>query len=493
MSKIKRPVIVAVMGHVDHGKTSLLDRIRNTQIQSKEHGGITQSIGAYQVEHQGEKITFIDTPGHQAFAQMRARGGQVADIAILVVAADDGVQPQTIEALNHANASHCKVIVALNKVDLPTADLAKAKRQLSDLGLAPKDYGGTTEYVETSATTGKGIDDLLQRIIDESSTLDLQIEADARAEGVIIESQLDSKRGPVVSGIVTQGTLRTRDILIAGDLVARVRALKDWRREDVDEAGPSMPVEILGFEKVPDVGIRFELSTSRKDAEKATKSFSIEKNKPKQITPEERIKKLLMAGKFRELALIVKADTQGSLEAVLESIRGMETDNVKINTLHTGIGKITESDVFLAMPVRGFVIGFNVDVEKSAQELARREKVVCRTYQVIYHLLEELQEVVAGETDAITEKIYAEARVKKMFVLSNGLHVAGSDVITGTIKKGQKVKVMRGGEVFTEARVSSLHIGKDMVSQVNTGTECGIILTPDVLVQEGDLIQAISK
>lgn len=492
-----RPPVVTVMGHVDHGKTSILDKIRNTAVQEKEHGGITQSIGAYQVEHNGDKITFIDTPGHAAFSQMRARGGKVADIVVLVVAADDGVQPQTIEAIHHAQASESRIIVALNKIDLEAANPTLSKKQLHDSKVNLAEYGGDIELIETSAETGQGLDKLLDLIIKTSRVPDLDqnlaVDPNTSPKGVIIESYLDAKRGPIASLLILDGTLHMRDVIVAGKTHARIKLMHDWQGNRVDVVGPSTPVEVLGFSQVPKVGLEFAHADDLKQAQQIVTQTNRTSDERKKLTAAERVQKAFLSGKTREIPVVIKADSQGSLEAVIEAIKPLQTDDVKIKILHHGIGEISETDVFLAMPVSGIILGFNVDISSSSKQIARREKLIHRSYNIIYHLLEELEQVIQGEIAAMAKKITGTAQVKQIFELTNGSIVAGSAVIEGILKAGQTVEIVRDDEVLTESKIATLKHGRENVNSAKAGTECGILLKPEVEIQVGDVIQAVEQ
>ncbi len=488
----RRPPVVVMMGHVDHGKTSILDRIRDTQLQIKETGGITQSIGAYQVEYQGQTITFIDTPGHEAFAQMRARGGKVADIVVLVVAADDGVMPQTKEAISHAKSAKARMIVALNKIDLESANPNRTKKQLAEVGIELSEYGGNVPLIETSATTGQGISELLDAILTEAKELDLSARVDGLVKGVVIESYLDDKRGPVVDLLMMEGKLQPRDVLVAQPTYARVKSMIDWQGQKLTEVKPGDPVEVLGFAAVPQVGTEVIGVKNLKAAQRWLDENRDEQGRFQQLTARDRIQQALLSQQQKEIRLVVKADSQGALEALIQSIEKLSEDKIKLKVIHQGVGNILESDVLLALPVNGIVIGFNVQIDKNAAEVARREKVVCRRYGIIYELLEELGEVVKGELEAITRQVYGTARVKKVFELSDRTRVAGCEVISGRIKKGDKVDLVRDKTVIGQAKISSLRSGQEAIGEVEEGRECGIALSKPLEFMEGDLIQAVS-
>lgn len=490
MPKIQRPPIVTFLGHVDHGKTSLLDKIRETEIQKGEAGGITQSIGAYQVEHQGKLVTFVDTPGHAAFAKMRARGGKCADIVILVVACNAGVKPQTEESINHAQAAKARIIVALNKMDLTDVNPAKVKKQLSDKDILVKEYGGTIQCVETSAVTEQGLDKLLDTIIKQAAELDLSADPEKPARGIIVESMLDSQKGPIASGIVLDGSLATRDVVIAGKTYGRIKSLKDWRKNEIKQAGPATPVEILGFDQVPTVGIEFSLI---EDVRKAQKLVDQIEQPAKKLSVQERLEQAWANQQAKEIPLVLKADCQGSLEAIVESILSLGSKEVKLKILHQGVGSINENDIFLAMPIKGIVIGFKIGIDKQAEILARKERIIYRTYQIIYRLLKEMEEVISGEIQSLTQQIIGEAKVKKVFELSDGSWVAGCEVLSGLVKRGHKVQILRNKEVIGESRIASLRKRKEDIGEVKEGEECGIQVKPPVEFQIGDVIQSISN
>lgn len=503
MATEKRPPVVAVLGHVDHGKTSILDKIRASRVQAGEAGGITQSIGAYQVKVKDEKITFIDTPGHEAFTTMRARGGQTADIVVLVVAANDGVQPQTVEAINHAKAAEAPIIVALNKVDLDSAAPDKTKAELANEKVLVEGYGGDIPIVETSATEGVGIDKLLETIVAKSEKLNLQAEAKTHPTGVIIESFLDEKRGPVATVIVQNGTLKVQDVIIAGETYAKVKALNDWQGKRFKEAGPATPTEVLGFKEVPPAGVQFKFVESEKTAQERLEKLKLQKERQEsqdqRVSAAERIAQQIKAKELTEIPIIIKADTRGSLEAIQQSLEAVQTEQVKLKVLHAGIGPISEADILLAASAEsgigggGIVLGFNVGVEKSAERVARHEKIIYRTYEIIYHLLEELEGVVAGELAALTPTVLGEAKIKEVFELSDGTRIAGCEVTEGNVKKGHKLQVVRADEVLGEARIVSLRHGKEEIGTIEEGTECGIGIKPELPFIVGDIIQTVAE
>ncbi|NCS32378.1 translation initiation factor IF-2 [bacterium] len=490
MSTAQRAPIVTILGHVDHGKTSLLDKIRSSSIQSSEAGGITQTIGAYQIVSGVRKITFIDTPGHEAFAKMRARGGTVADIIVLVIAADDGIMAQTEEAISHAKASGAPIIVAINKIDVPGAVAQKVRTQLTSHDLIPDTNGGDVITVETSAQTGQGIDILLSKILEVADSLNLKADPSAEVDAVVLESYLDARRGPVANVVVLSGTISSRDALASNTAVARVKVLTDWKGETVVSAGPSDPVMLLGFNKVPEVGEHIKSFSDIKLAQAYVTDYE-NSLKTERVTAADRVKEALLKRDTQEIALVVKADSQGSLEAVKESLGRLDQEPVRLSIIHSGIGGITEADILLALPVKGIVIGFNVGADKSAQKVAQKEKVIYRTYEIIYNLIDELTDVVHGELDRISPTILGEARVKQLFELSNGELVAGSIVESGTMKKGNKVIIIRDSKEMGESSITSLRINKDQVGDVGEGKDCGIILKDYKDIVVGDTIRAM--
>lgn len=451
----RRAPIVTVMGHVDHGKTSILDRIRKTEVQKGEAGGITQSIGAYETSYDGSPITFVDTPGHHAFAQMRARGGQVADIVLLVVAANDGVMPQTKEALSHAQNAGASIIVVVNKIDLDAANPNKVKKQLADLGLDLEEYGGNVPVVEASALSGEGVDEILKAITKVAAELDLTYNPKDKAKCVVVESFLDGKKGVVVHAIVIAGVLKVRDVLSGDATSARVKSLRNWKGESYDEAVCSTPIEILGFNDVPEVGSMFKVVDSLKKAQK-----TIDANNRAQthevISAQDRINMALSRDETTQLPLVVKTESNGTLEVVLAEIEKIKADEVSFKVIHSGVGDISENDVLLAVPVHAIVIGFNVDVDRRAEEIARREKIISRLYKIIYEMVEELTDVINGEVEALTIQILGTARIKQIFTLSDKSLVYGSEVLSGRIRKSNRAEVVRNDEVIAETRITSL-------------------------------------
>lgn len=491
MQALGTPPVVTILGHVDHGKTSLLDYIRKTDLQAKEAGGITQTIGAYQIMHEGKKITFVDTPGHEAFAKMRARGGKVADIIVLVVAADDGIMEQTKEAISHAKASGAAIIVAINKIDVAGAHPEKVRSQLIAYDLIAEINGGDVPTVETSAVTGQGVDELLNKIFEISLRLKRKTDPSAPLEAVVLESYLDEKRGPIAHIIVRNGTLRSRDFIATPTTAARVKAITNWAGVLLSEVLPSDPAEVLGFNDVPQIGEIIHSFVGIKEAQQFVTEHAREKTVGF-LSTADRVRQTLLKGDTTQIPLVVKADTQGSLEAITDALSKLDKKPVALSVIHNGIGGITESDILLAMPVRGIVIGFNVPVDKNASRVAQKEKVIFRTYTVIYRLIEELTDVVHGEIERILPTKLGSARVLQLFELSDGSLVAGSRVEEGTIKKGNKVVILRDEKEIAESVISSLRIGKEQVSEVTKGKECGIILKETPLVLVGDTIRAFS-
>ncbi|MCD6363802.1 MAG: translation initiation factor IF-2 [Synergistetes bacterium] len=492
---VPRPPVVTVMGHVDHGKTTLLDTIRKTNVAAREAGGITQKIGASVVEHDGKKIVFIDTPGHEAFTKMRARGAQVTDIAVLVVAADDGVKPQTIEAINHAKAAGVPIIVAINKIDKPNADIERTKRQLAELGLVPEEWGGDTIFVEVSAKHGTGVDELLEMIVLLAEYMELRAEIDAPAEGYVLESRLDKGKGPVADVIVKKGVLRRGDIVLAKGSYGRVRAMFDDKGRQVKEAGPSMAVEIIGLNSLPEAGDSFRVVKSEKEAKAAVEAYLEELRekkralRPKKLTLEEFLKQV-KEGEAKELRLIIKADAQGELDALIPTLEKLSTDEVKVRCLHSGIGNVNESDVMLASASNAVIIGFNVKVDSKAKQAAEREGVQVRLYRVIYDVEEDVKAAMIGMLEPKYEEVYlGRAEVRAVFKIKGG-RVAGCYVLDGKISRNAQVRIKRGNEVVYEGKISSLKRFKDDVKEVSKGYECGIGIDGFSNFAEGDIIEA---
>ena len=493
---VARPPVVCVMGHVDHGKTSLLDAIRDTKVTDREAGGITQHIGAYMVPINGQKITFLDTPGHEAFTAMRMRGASSTDIAILVVAADDGVMPQTIEAINHAKAAGIEIIVAINKIDKPNANIERVKQELSEYELIPEDWGGSTIFVPVSAHTHEGIDTLLEMILLTAEVLELKANPKRKARGLVIEAQLDKGRGVVATVLVQKGTLRVGDPIAAGSSYGKVRAMVDENGKRLKEAKPSTPVEILGLSEVPNAGEIFVAQESEKDARSFAETFISEgKNK---LIEETRTKMSLddlfsqiQSGNVKELNLIVKADVQGSVEAVKQSLVKLSNEEVVVKIIHGGVGAINESDVILASASNAIIIGFNVRPDAMAKATADREGVDVRLYKVIYKAIEDIEASMKGLLDPIyEEQIIGHAQVRQIFKASDVGNIAGSYVLDGYFQRGCKVRVSREGEQIHEGELASLKRFKDDVKEVKAGYECGLVIEGFHDVQEEDVIEA---
>ncbi len=489
-----RSPVVTVMGHVDHGKTSLLDAIRRTKVAEKEFGGITQHIGAYQVETSHGKVTFLDTPGHEAFTAMRARGAQATDIVILVVAADDGVMPQTVEAINHAKAANVPLIVSINKIDKPGADPERVKRELSNLGLVPEEWGGQTIFVGTSAKQGTGIDDLLEMTALQAEILELKANPNRAAKGVIIEGRLDRGRGPVATVLIQQGTLKEGDAVVVGQHSGRVRALFNDRGKKVKTAGPSDPVEILGLSGVPQAGDTLvAVADERKARQIATVRQDRERQRAKgatRVTLKD-LHQQIETGEVKELRLILKADVHGSVEALTESLEGLSTDQVKLKVIHGSVGTITEGDVMLASASNAIVLGFNVRPEAKAASQAQTEGVDVRTYNVIYEAINDVRSALSGLlAPEIREVALGRAQVRQLFPISKVGTILGSYVLEGKIQRTAKVRVKRDGALVGEGAVNSLKRFKDDVREVLQGLECGIGVDGVGGIQVGDVIEA---
>ncbi|WP_457755599.1 translation initiation factor IF-2 [Thermodesulfatator indicus] len=491
-----RPPVVTVMGHVDHGKTTLLDAIRETDVVSREAGGITQHIGAYKVKlKNGQEITFIDTPGHEAFTHMRARGAQVTDIVILVVAADDGVMDQTKEAIDHARAAGVPIVVAINKIDKPEANPERVKSELAELGLVPEDWGGDTLYAEISAKKKIGIDDLLELVLLQAEMLELKAAPDRPARGRIVESRLDKGRGPVATVIIQEGTLKEGDPFVAGITYGRVRAMLDERGRRLKEAGPASPVEILGFHEVPQAGDDFivmpDEQKARKVAEyRARKQREAEAAKETKMSLEKLFEKL-KEGEIKELKVVLKADVQGTLEALQDSLQKLATDEVRVNIIRSGIGAITESDIMLASASDAIVIGFNVRPTSQAKRLAEQEKVEIRFYDVIYKLIEDVKKAMSGLLEPeIEERIMGVAEVRATFKVPKVGTVAGCYVKEGKLERGAKVRLLRDNVVIYTGKIASLKRFKEDVKEVVAGYECGVGLENFNDIKVGDLIEA---
>ena len=492
----KRPPVVCVMGHVDHGKTSLLDAIRHTNVIGDEAGGITQHIGAYVVDVKGEKITFLDTPGHEAFTAMRMRGASSTDIAILVVAADDGVMPQTVEAINHAKAAGVEIIVAVNKIDKPSANIERVKQEMTEYELIPEDWGGSTIFVPVSAKTGEGLEDLMEMIVLTAEVMELKANPNRRARGLVLEAQLDKGRGPVSTVLVQKGTLRVGDAIAAGSAHGKVRAMMDDKGRRVKEAGPSVPVEILGLNDVPNAGEVFVGCANDKEARNFAETF-ISQSKVKLL--EETKSKLslddlfnqIQEGNLKELNIVVKADVQGSVEAIKQSLLKLSNDEVVVKIIHGGVGAVNESDVSLASASNAIIIGFNVRPDATAKETADREGVDIRLYRVIYNAIEDVEAAMKGLLDPVfEEKVLGHAEVRQLFKASGVGTIAGSYVLDGTFERDCSVRITRDGIVVFEGALASLKRFKDDVKEVRAGYECGFVFANFNDVKEGDLVEA---
>jgi len=496
-----RPPVVTVMGHVDHGKTLLLDRIRHANVVSGEAGGITQHIGAYQTEAGGHRITFIDTPGHQAFTAMRARGAEVTDIVVLVVAADDGVMPQTVEAIDHARAAEVPIVVALNKIDRPDADVNRVLQQLSQQGLTPEAWGGDTIVVEVSALTGEGIDGLLEQLDVVAELAELQASPEARARGVVLEANLESGRGPVATVIVQSGTLRVGDSVVAGAAWGKVKALIDDHGEQVKEAPPSTPVQVLGFSEPPAAGdefrVTFDQTTARTIGETREHRYRVAGHAPSPTAPGAKLEDLfeqIQRGEAATLNLILKSDVQGTLEAITDSLRKLERPDVKLSFVHRGVGGITEYDVQLAVASNATIIGFNVRPDRRAREMAVERGVGIWTYEVIYKLLEDIEAAMVGMLAPEFEEIVTgEAEVREVFRVPRIGAVAGCYVRDGVITRGSKVRFLREGVIIWKGAINSLRRFKDDVREVQAGFECGIGLSDFQDLHNGDIIETFEE
>ncbi len=487
-----RPPVVTVLGHVDHGKTSLLDAIRKTNVTAKEFGAITQHIGAYQVEWNGHKITFIDTPGHEAFTTLRARGANITDIAVLVVAADDGVMPQTLEAIDHAKAAGVHMIVAVNKSDLPAANPDRVKQQLTQREVLIEEYGGDVPLIQVSAKTGAGLDDLLEHILLVAEISELKANPDRLAEGTIIESEMDSNRGPMASILIQKGTLRTGDPIVTGDTWGKVKAMFDERGQRVAEAGPATPVEVMGLEAVPRAGDLIvaveDERTARAAAEQRQRQAS-DTATPRAVTLEA-VSGDIAAGRAKELNVVVKADTNGSLEAIRSSLERLDSPEVRLSVIHTAVGSVNESDVMLAAASRGIIVAFNVKAEPATKRLTEVEGVDLRHYRIIYELIDDVERAVKGLMDPVmVEVVDGRAEVRAVFRVRGG-NIAGCYLSDGVVRRNSLLRVIRGGETIHTSRTSSLRRFQDDVREVTSGLECGIGVEKFESFQEGDVIEA---
>ena len=494
---VTRPPVVVVMGHVDHGKTSLLDYIKNSHIADREVGGITQHMGAYQVEAGGSPITFLDTPGHAAFTAIRARGARVTDIAVLVVAADDGIMPQTVEAINHAKAAEVPIVVAINKMDLPGADPERVKRQLSENELLVEDWGGDIISVNVSARTGEGIEDLLENLQLVAEISELKANPDKQASGVIIEAKLDRKRGPIATVLVTDGTLSVGDYIVAGNASGRVRALIDDKGKNIDKATPGAPAEILGFGSLPEAGDRLAVASSDREAKamlvRRERSSRFTLSQSRALSLEEVVNRVEL-GDVKELNLVLKADVQGSLEAIRQSLERLVDEDAKVRVLHTGVGAVTESDVLLASASDGVIISFSIGTEPSAERLADRMGVEIRPYNIIYQLIDDIELALHGMLEPVyTEVVVGRAEIREIFGGRRGTQIAGCRVTDGRMVRNGNVRVTREGENIMQTTISSLRHFRDEVNEMNAGTECGIILQGFNDFQTGDILEVFRQ
>ena len=498
-----RPPVITIMGHVDHGKTKLLDQIRNANVMAGEAGGITQHIGAYQIEKDGRAVTFIDTPGHEAFTAMRARGAEATDIVVLVVAADDGVMPQTVEALNHAKAAEVPIVVAINKIDREEANPDRVMQQLSEQGLIPQQWGGDTEFVQVSALQNLGIDDLLETLLLVADVEDLRATQDGRAQGVVLESHLDIGRGPVATILVQRGTLHVGDPLVAGPAWGRVRAILDDQGNQLKLAGPSKPVEVLGLDDVADAGDPFVVAPDEKTAREVASTrehwhrLASQGRDAKVSTAGARLEDIfdqIQAGEAATLNLILKADVTGSLEALTESLRKLERDDVKLAFVHRAVGGITQYDVQLAAASNATIIGFNVRPDRKSRELAEAEGVEIRLYEIIYQILEDIENAMVGLlAPEVEEVVTGDAEVREIFSVPRVGKIAGCYVRDGVISRGSKVRFLRDGTVIWKGAISSLKRFKDDAQEVRAGFECGIGLTDFQDLKQGDVIETYEE
>jgi translation initiation factor IF-2 len=490
-----RPPVVTVMGHVDHGKTSLLDAIRETNITKREAGGITQHIGASEVEINGKKIVFLDTPGHEAFTTLRARGAQVTDIAILVVAADDGVMPQTIEAVNHAKAAGVPIIVAVNKIDKATANPDRVKQQLSEYDLIPEEWGGDTIFVNVSAKTKVGIDQLLEMVTLVAEMAELKANYTCKASGVIIESKLDKGRGPIATVLVQRGTLKVGDDIVAGVAFGRVRALFNSQGKRIKEAGPSIPVEVLGLSEVPTAGDILRAVSSEREA-KAIAEEQVNRQRESEFATSKKISlqqlyERLQKGEVKELNLIIKADVQGSIEALKQSLEKCSTNEVEVRIIHGAVGAVTESDVMLASASDAIIIGFNVRPDSNARKLAEKEQIDIRTYRIIYDVVDDIKAAMKGMLEPEYEEVVlGRAEVRALFKVPGVGVVAGCFVTEGKVTRNSKVRVIREGIVVYEGKIASLKRFKDDIREVVSGYECGIGIEKFNDIKEQDVLEA---
>jgi len=494
---VARPPVVTIMGHVDHGKTTLLDAIREASVVETEAGGITQHIGAYQAQHDGRKITFLDTPGHEAFTAMRARGAKVTDVAVLVVAADDGVKPQTQESIAHARAAEVPIVVAVNKIDKPGADTQRVRQELVNEDLQPEEWGGSTQYSDVSAKEKQNLDDLLEKVLlVADAELELKANPNAEASGPIIESRLDVGRGPVATMLVHRGTLRVGDAIVAGDAWGKVRALHTYRGEKVEQAVPGDPIEIIGFDKPPAAGEYAHVVENDRQARdlaqrrgERVRREQLAQRRPGGVSLESLFSEM-QEGAVQDLNIVIKADVDGSVEAAVSELQKIQHPEVRVNVIHTGVGGISENDVMLATASNAMIVGFNVRPNAEARALAEREGVEIRTYNVIYRLTEDIEQALVGMLKPVTtEETLGEAEVRALFRVSRLGTIAGSYVTTGIVRRNAKVRVVRDGTVIYDTTISQLKRFKDDVREVEEGFECGILLDGFNDVKEGDVLE----
>lgn len=494
---VKRPPIVTIMGHVDHGKTSLLDAIRHAKVTASEAGGITQHIGAYTVSLNGEKITFLDTPGHEAFTAMRARGAQVTDIVILVVAADDGIMPQTKEAINHCKAADVPMIVAINKIDRPGANVDRVKQELTEHGLVSEDWGGDTICVPVSAKTGENLESLLEMVLLTAEMQELQADPNRKAKGTVIEAKLDKGRGSVASLLIQNGTLNVGDSILVGSTYGRIRAMFDDRGKKIKSAGPSIPVEILGLSEVPAAGDRFivckDEKTARNMADLRKQKIKADSHQASNRVSLEDLYSQIQEGKVKELAIVVKADVQGSVEAIRQSLEKLSTDDVKVRVIHGAVGAITETDVTLAAASNALIIGFNVRPDGNATAQSEKESIEIKTYRIIYDAIEDVKSAMIGMLEPeYKEVVNGKAEVRMTYKISNVGTIAGCYVIDGKIVRNSEVRVIRDGIVIFESTLASLKRFKDDAKEVAKGYECGLSIEKFNDLKEGDIIESFT-
>ncbi len=491
---VMRPPVVTILGHVDHGKTTLLDAIRNTEVAAGEAGGITQHIGAYQVEHKGKLVTFLDTPGHAAFTAMRARGAQGADIVILVVAADDGVMPQTREAIAHARAARVPIIVALNKIDKPSANPDFVKRQLAENDLVPDEWGGNTMVVPVSAKQRTGLEDLLEAVVLVTESLDIQANPKGKVIGTVIEAQIEKAKGVMATLLIQNGTLSMGDVIVAGQAWGRIRAMFDFRGKKLQKAGPATPVQVMGLCDVPVAGDLFQVFPSEKEARLHVEQEKAQTRQDKAAVPKATLEELFQkveAGELQELRLVLKADVQGSLEPIVQTLKDIKESRININILHAEAGNISESDVMLAVASKAIVIGFNVQADVSARRLAEVEGISIRLYEIIYRLTEDVEKALKGMLEPVSkEVVIGKAEVLAVFRISKVGNIAGCKVLQGEIRRNARVRLLRKGETVYEGELSSLKHEKEDVREVRQGFECGMAFKGSHDIEEGDIIES---